>query len=128
MIRDYFPIGSGLGGFDPMFRMQEPFALLKPTYFNHAHNDFLEIVLDAGLPGLVLLIGGLGWCFWTSVVAWRNKHDMLPKLGSATMLLLIAGSLFDYPLRTPMMMAFAVVASVWLGAARKDGARPSFTP
>lgn len=128
MIRDYFPFGSGLGGFDPMFRMHEPFALLKPTYFNHAHNDFLEIVLDAGFPGFVLLLAGLGWCFWTSVVAWRNKHDVLPKLGSATMLLLIAGSLFDYPLRTPMMMAFAVVASVWLGAARKDSARSSFTP
>lgn len=128
MIRDYFPFGSGLGGFDPMFRMHEPFALLKPTYFNHAHNDFLEIVLDAGFPGLVLLLAGLGWCFWTSVVAWRNKHDVLPKLGSATMILLITSSLFDYPLRTPMMMAFAVVASVWLGAARKDSARSSFTP
>ena len=51
MISDYLPFGSGLGGFDPIFRISEPFALLKPIFFNHAHNDFLEILLDAGLPG-----------------------------------------------------------------------------
>ena len=28
MIRTYFPFGSGLGGFDPIFRIHEPFELL----------------------------------------------------------------------------------------------------
>ncbi|WBY07965.1 O-antigen ligase family protein [Sphingomonas sp. 7/4-4] len=43
MIEHYFPVGTGFGSFDSSFRMHEPYALLKPTYFNHAHNDFLEI-------------------------------------------------------------------------------------
>src|SRR3546814_10117899 len=46
MIAAYFPAGAGFGGFDPIFRLHEPFRLLKPTYFNHAHNDFLAVVLD----------------------------------------------------------------------------------
>lgn len=59
--RQYFPFGTGMGSFDPIFRMHEPDTLLGPTYFNHAHNDFLEVVLNAGLVGVVLLVGAIGW-------------------------------------------------------------------
>ncbi|MBM3334066.1 O-antigen ligase family protein, partial [Candidatus Sumerlaeota bacterium] len=51
MTRTTFPVGAGLGSFDPVFRTHEPIDLLKPTYFNQAHNDFLEILFGAGLPG-----------------------------------------------------------------------------
>lgn len=125
MIRDYFPVGAGLGTFDPVFRIHEPFALLKPTYFNHAHNDFLEVVLDAGLPGLLLLTAGLAWWIGASVRVWRgaaNTRNMLPRLGSAMLLLIIGASLFDYPARTPMIMALMMVAAAWLseGRSRSD--------
>lgn len=115
MIREYFPFGSGQGSFDPLFRMHEPFALLKPTYFNHAHNDFLEIVLDAGLPGLLLTAVALGWWAWAGVRAWRaGTSAVLPRLGWAMLLLVIIASIFDYPARTPMMMSIIVIAGVWL--------------
>jgi O-antigen ligase len=120
MIRTYFPFGSGLGGFDPIFRMNEPFGLLKPTYFNHAHNDVLEIALDAGLPGLLLLVTALGWWAWLSVRAWRadvSVRHALPKLGSAMLLLVVVASLFDYPARTPVVMALVIIAALWLNDA-----------
>lgn len=118
MIREYFPFGSGLGGFDPVFRLHEPFVLLKPTFFNHAHNDFLEILLDAGLPGAVLLFAAIGWWGWMSARAWRGSA-ILPRLGSALLLLVLVASLFDYPARTPMIMAVVVIGAVWLS--RGDG-------
>ena len=117
MIGAHFPVGSGLGSFDPMFRIHEPFSLLKPTYFNHAHNDFLEVVLDAGLPGLVLLLAALGWWIWASIRVWRADAGagfVQAKLGSAMLFLVIVASLFDYPARTPMMMAMMVIAALWL--------------
>jgi O-antigen ligase len=113
IIRIYFPFGSGLGSFDPVFRIHEPFALLKPTYFNHAHNDFLEIALTAGLPGLLVLICAIGWWVWRSLAAWREDL-VLPKLGSATLLLILLASIVDYPARTPLIMAVAMIAAVWL--------------
>lgn len=118
MIREYLPFGSGLGGFDPVFRIHEPLHLLKPTYFNHAHNDWFEIVLDAGLPGLLLLLIAVAWWSWASVRAWRRSdpHRFLPRLGSAILLLLLFASTFDYPARTPMMMAMAVIAGIWLSS------------
>lgn len=117
MIRTYFPAGTGLGSFDALFRMHEPFGLLKLTYFNHAHNDLLEVVLDAGLPGLLLLLAALLWWAAASFRAWRVEpaaQHMLPRLGSVVLLLIIIASIFDYPARTPMMMAMIVLASGWL--------------
>jgi O-antigen ligase len=126
MIGTYFPVGSGFGGFDPIFRIHEPFELLKTTYFNHAHNDFLEIVLDGGLPAALLLAGALAWWGYASFRALRltpaTPDDVPPLLGSALLLLLCIASLFDYPARTPMMMAMIIIAAIWLAQPRKEGA------
>src|SRR3546814_18361129 len=87
-----------------------------PTYFNHAHNDFLEIVLDGGLPALLLMLVAIGWYGMASMRAWRGsgRHSVLPKLGSAILFLVFVASAFDYPARTPMMMAMIVIAGLWL--------------
>ena len=121
-ITAHFPVGSGLGGFDPVFRSREPIGLLKPTYFNHAHNDFLEILLDSGIAGLALLAAGLAWWVWASVEAWW-RGNRLSRVGSAILLLTIVASLFDYPLRTPLILGVATVAAIWLSErSRPDNA------
>lgn len=114
IIRTYLPWGTGLGSFDPIFRLHEPFALLKPTYFNHAHNDFLELVLTSGFPGLLLLIAATAWWVWRSAAVWRGEA-VLPKLGSSALLLILLASIVDYPARTPIIMAVTTLAAVWLG-------------
>lgn len=124
MIGIYFPIGSGFGGFDPVFRIHEPMALLKLTYFNHAHNDFLEIVLDGGLAGGLLLLAGILWWVIATIRAWRAGPDaMEARVGSALLGLTLIASAFDYPARTPMILAVIVIASVMmsdrLGLARR---------
>lgn len=130
MVRTYFPAGSGLGGFDPLFRLHEPFHLLKFTYFNHAHNDFLEVTLDAGLAGLLLLVFALVLWARASIQAWRprgtGRHAMA-KLGSAMLFAIIVASIFDYPARTPMIMAMIVVAGLWLFSP-SEGARRDALP
>lgn len=130
MIRTYFPAGSGLGSFDAVFRMHEPMSLLKFTYFNHAHNDFLEIALDTGILGALLLAAS---CFWWAVASWRvwRSNDprgaALPRCGSAILLLILVASIFDYPARTPMIMVLIIIGATWLsdGAEReRDPALP----
>lgn len=129
MIGTYFPAGSGFGSFDPLFRLHEPTRLLQPSYFNHAHNDFLEIVLDGGLAGTALLIAAIGWWVYASVRHWRSKAGstaMLGKMASAVLLLLLLASSVDYPARTPMMMAVLVLVSGWL--AQASSRSPSGSP
>ncbi len=124
MTAAYFPAGTGLGSFDPLFRMHEPFGLLKPTFFNHAHNDWLEIVMDGGLAGVALLAAAVFWWGRVSLHAWRHADDAMPRLGSAVLLLVMVASAFDYPARTPTMMAVIVIAALWLSDAdRRDAPR-----
>lgn len=120
MIREYFPIGTGLGSFDPIFRLHEPFGLLKILYFNHAHNDFLEIILDTGLAGGLLLLTACGWWAVSSVRIWTGRVDTtgrsLAKLGSAILLLVLIASTVDYPARTPTIMAVVTLAALFMSA------------
>lgn len=121
MIGAYFPVGTGFGSFDPVFRLHEPFDLLKPSYFNHAHNDFLEIILNGGLPGALLLMGAIAWWAIRSVNAWRGGSTTA-RLGSATVFLILVASVSDYPLRTPQMMAVLAIAALWMGDRRHPAA------
>jgi O-antigen ligase len=116
MVQLYFPFGSGAGAFDPVYRIHERNELLSFSYLNHAHNDLLEVVLDAGLLGLLLLLAAIAWWLWKSLRAWRSASadNLLPRLGSIILFLTLVASIPDYPARTPMIMAVVVIAAVWL--------------
>lgn len=131
MISLYMPFGSGFGGFDPVFRIHEPFHLLKLTYFNQAHNDFLGVLLDGGVAGLIVMTIAILWWLVSTVRVWRMKPDdgvLLGRLGSAIILLVLAASAADYPARTPTIMTVLIIAAVWLArtnAIRSQAALPS---
>ena len=146
--RDYFPWGSGAGSFVTAFQIREPLELLKPTYFNHAHNDLLELYVTAGLPGLILLGVALTCFAFAAWSAWRKdpaahgaagvdarQARMLARTASLILVLIALASLVDYPLRTPSIAAFAMLQWLWLrprpdaagfaSAAEVDNAGPS---
>lgn len=135
MIELYAPLGSGIGTFEPVYQIHEPDELLIPTYANHIHNDWLEVVMTAGVPGAVLLAGMvLAW----GLVAWScisQKHRRsMPDhdLAIASLIVvLLAGiaSISDYPLRTPGFSALLTVVIIWaeIGIAKSGSARPEDT-
>ncbi|QYO62603.1 O-antigen ligase family protein [Leptolyngbya sp. 7M] len=121
MVGRYFPAGTGFGTFDPAFRISEPHGMLASQYINHAHNDWLEVVLDGGIVGLALVLGGLAWFVWRSYGAWfRSAHrdspddTALARAGSAIILLVFIASIPDYPARTPMIMAMVALGALWM--------------
>lgn len=117
MISEYAPFGTGLGSFDPLFRLHEPFGLLKPTYFNRAHNDFLEVVLDSGILGLLLIAAASVWWLVASWRVWRPRSGdrAAPgRLGSGIIALVALASIVDYPARTPLVMGILAIASALL--------------
>lgn len=121
MLRDAFPVGFGFGSFEGVFRAYEPIESLDETYFNHAHNDLLELAIEAGLPGMLLLLALAGWVVWKSVIAWRsgNMHQSAirhARLGSILLVMILVGSIFDYPLRTPFFSAMFAVFLSWMAA------------
>lgn len=119
-MKAYFPVGSGFGTFDEVYRAIEPDRNLSPRYLNHAHNDWLELVLTGGLPGL-LLVGAL-------MVAFVRKLPMLvlrspveqpgrlvvERLGLSIIVILAAGSAYDYPLRVPSLACLFAIGVGWM--------------
>ena len=97
--RAHQPLGAGLGAFDRAFQAVEPLNLVVPSYFNHAHNEVLELWLETGWAGVALMAAFLIWFLRASFDAWRSSSS-LTRAASAATLLLLAASMTDYPLRT----------------------------
>lgn len=111
----YMPWGSGVGSYVPVYQIHEPPSLLMPQYSNQAHNDWLDIPLTSGLPGVVLaataiVMFALGA---KAALAARGVSGHLRRCGIIVVLVLAFASLSDYPIRTPILAAVIAIAAVW---------------
>lgn len=127
--RDFFPSGSGYGSFADIYRIYEPAQMLNPNYLNHAHNDFIELLLTGGLPALLLLAVG-GVLFGGGVLRMlRLKADrarepaVMARAGCAVIVILVLGSVADYPLRAPSLaLLAAIMVAFWSRSVMRQSA------
>lgn len=127
-IGPYFPIGSGIGSFAPVFQVVETDRILRPTFLNHAHSEVLEILLTAGFPGAILLLAATLCWIVAALRAFRQpigqgEGALFLRLGVVVIGLLAAGSIADYPLRTPFMAALLALAALWCGGLGHQSAK-----
>ena len=119
--RSFQPLGSGLGSFDRVFQAVEPLNLVAVTYFNHAHNDYLELWLETGWIGAAILGVFILWLAGSSYRAWR-WGDGPARAASAAIVLMMAESMVDYPLRTEtLMVLFAFCCGLLATGASRNG-------
>jgi O-antigen ligase len=108
------PVGAGLGSFVPVFQVFERPDNLIPQFVNHAHNDYLELWIEAGWAGIALVVAGVVWVARAlarslfSPTAFKDYE--LPRLASIIVLILLVHSAADYPLRTAAMAAVFALA------------------
>jgi len=106
---DFLPLGSGVGTFRQVYHLYEDHARVTTTYVIHAHNDYAELALEMGFPGIVLLILFLAW--WVGAVwrAWRSvEAGPYARAASIASAAVLVHSLVDFPLRTAAIgVAFA---------------------
>jgi len=119
---NYFPVGSGAGTFQRLYPQYEDPRQSTLAYVNHAHNDYLELVLEMGVVGLVLLAALLGWWAVQARRLWSAAapNQPLGRAATVSLLILFAHSFVDYPVRTSAIAAVAALAC-GLMAAREDG-------
>lgn len=99
----YLPLGSGLGSFDSVYRSVEPLERLKATFFNQAHNDYLETWLETGWLGAALVVAFLIWFGRRSWSAWRASASTdrdIQRASTIAIGVILLHSAVDYPLRT----------------------------
>jgi O-antigen ligase len=131
MAGDYFPVGSGFGSFEFVYRMYEPHNFLGPAYLNQAHNDAAQIVIEGGLPALLLVLCFAAWFCTRALKVWRlakGPSVVLARTASVVVLLVAASSCFDYPLRTPLMAVMVSIMLVWLARSGSDRHSESMAP
>ncbi|ALJ15655.1 O-antigen ligase family protein [Sphingopyxis macrogoltabida] len=113
MLETFWIWGSGFGSFPDVYKIFEPDNLLAPGYFNHAHNDWVEVLLTGGLPFALILLLTLLWL--VRQVVGQGIRTLLSgrrgdyRLMALVVIFLLAGSsVVDYPLRVPSMQAMAI--------------------
>jgi O-antigen ligase len=103
---DFLPFGSGLGTFADVYRLYEDPARVVQVRINHAHNDYAELVLELGVPGLILIFMFLGWWGMAGWRAWRySDAGTYARAASIASAALLAHSLVEFPLRTAALSA-----------------------
>lgn len=112
---DVFPFGSGGGSFVTAYPAYEDARTIDNEYLNHVHDDYIEIWLEYGLAG-ILLIGAALWLWLSRARAlWRLGSDAsdLQRAAFVAIGVAAAHSLVDYPVRTAAIAALlAFVAAL----------------
>jgi len=120
--KSFLPLGSGMGTFAPIYSFFErPEDTIPYIYANHAHDDFLELLLESGLVGMGIVAAFFIWFGLRSVGIWResspgarNLDLSLARAATLAVMLLALHSFMDYPLRTEANMAIFAFACALL--------------
>lgn len=121
--------GTGFGSFARVFQIVEPDALLQPNYLNQAHNDWLQLPIEGGLPAMLIAGAAIFWIARRlgALIVRRARSD--DSTFTEALFLVVAfvvlafGSVVDYPLRTPsiaLTAALLVVLLIRCGTFRSD--------
>ena len=110
----YWPVGAGFGTFDDVFQIDESLENITQKRAGRAHNDYLEVVIEAGLPGILLVAG---WLLLLGGLSWKarlSEDRWIAWSGSIALLAVALQSITDYPLRNHTLLAFSTFALVML--------------
>ncbi len=121
-LSDTFPAGSGSGSFNSIYPAYEDPDRIDRYYVNHVHNDYIELVLETGLAGLLLILIFLLWWLGRAIAIWRAPIiDHFARAATIASAAMLAHSLVDFPLRTSAIAAvFAMTVALMAGPRRRE--------
>ncbi len=113
-MRRYWPWGSGMGSFIPVFAAAERLEVVTGKFVNRAHDDYLEFLIEAGFPGIVALalicwqLASGAWRGWRARIGGSRAQLIC---GATNLVILACHSLGDYPLRTVSIACMTAVSA-----------------
>ncbi|WP_157314429.1 O-antigen ligase [Chitinibacter sp. GC72] len=129
-IADYFWFGSGAGTFYSIFPQYRPAE--SRGYYDHAHNDYVEILTDYGVIGASLFALLVLASFWRIIRTIQTRSHPVAKgiaLGALmAMLEIVLHSTVDFNLQIPAnaLLITVIIALGWC-ASQVDKTPPSLT-
>lgn len=128
MIQSNWLTGVGFGAFEPAAPRFEPLSSLNLQYWNHAHNDWAQLIAEGGVFALGVLALFLVWLSKrTASLVWQGRAALLETTPGTiaaitVVVMLLAHSLVDYPLRTGFISAIFGFFVGWLASPDVDRA------
>ena len=125
----YFPFGTGMATFEAAFKPHESLEIVGTHFVNSAHNEYIEIGVESGIFGLILVAVFLLWLGRRiiSIVSSKiaNREQWIAIHAAFCMVLVSLHSLIDYPTRRLAMMAvcgllIAVIARSKMAISQPD--------
>jgi O-antigen ligase len=109
-----FPVlGSGVGTYQYLFKMYQPESV--QLFYDHAHNDYIEFLIETGVIGLALAALFAYLIFKTIRSAdWTRREAYLKAGFYASIVSMAVHSFFDFNLHIP---SNAILFSLILGLA-----------
>lgn len=108
---DHFRLGSGLGSHRDVYPMY--FSAPADVEFTHAECGYLQTALELGLPGLMLLLAGVGLCgYWciAGLRTWPSTRVFVCLAAvSASLAASAVHSLVDFVWYIPSLMAITTL-------------------
>ncbi|MGH8507086.1 MAG: O-antigen ligase family protein [Stenotrophobium sp.] len=125
LIEKYKQTGSGLGTFATVFAPAQPAN--SWGYFDHAHNDYAEFLIETGVPGALILLVLVGITSLHALRVILRRNDRL-RVGMCFAFLmgtaeLAAHSFTDFNLQIPANAATYVVMMAMAAACAQQGRR-----
>ena len=131
MVNDYFWFGSGAGTFYSTFPLYRG-DIEGHDFYYHAHNDYLEFLIELGIFGFLALATFVGFTLRAAYVACTSSHSNWIQIAGYACFMSIVGiavhSSADFSLRIPgyastLMAIFALTYSAAYGQRRKKRRR-----
>jgi hypothetical protein len=115
VFRDYKLTGVGVGNFQyayPRYQAPEDMGLL----IDYAHNDWAQLLAEAGVLGFAVVLGGLGYFIFCLFRLWQSRRDpyalALGIVPLAALTTMGVHSYFDFNMHIPanVLILAAVIA------------------
>jgi len=120
-IQDFPFTGMGMNTFREVVHVLYPLFTISPDLdIAHAHNEFLQVALDLGIPGLIAFISIYAIAFWMLIKIWQAPSpgssgedsgflDIQDPILVKTLVLGLGGGLFAH-------LVFGMMDAITLGA------------
>lgn len=113
--------GYGLGNFDTAFHMYRDSSVVG--WFQEAHNEYLEMMMDLGIPAALLWFSGVALLAWRCVygMVTRKRDGIFPVLALAALTQEGLHSILDFSLQVPAVsVTFAALLGMGVAQSRSS--------
>ncbi|MBI3756323.1 MAG: O-antigen ligase family protein [Deltaproteobacteria bacterium] len=119
IVKDFPIFGTGLGTFKNIYPGYQTGH--SGFLFEHAENDYIEILTDTGFAGFMIVTGMMCVFFYSGIKAWRLRRNLFVKSvaagGLSSCAAIAAHSFTDFNLRIPAnALLLTIIAAITYAA------------